>query len=393
MVSNIADGYALTTSALLAIFCASLCNLPPHNGFLDHYYHGAQSGEIVFRPQVFFRTNVDVGVLVVVPRGGFRKLGRLQRSKFLSRRIKYYSNASCAFNPAVYMILCSGDVETNPGYVPECSTRPQRQGHTSKLKVFYTNARSIVNKVAKLQLELANSQADIVVLTETHLDCSISSEEVIGSDYTVYRKDRAGNRTRHGGGVLIAAKKGLITSIREHHDLPSELLFVDIITDGEKKLTIGTFYRPPNSDLKPLEDLRSCLSSITTTDLLVTGDFNLSEFDWSTSHPTKSSEHHYLLSDIIHGNFLYQMVDESTRENNILDLVLTTNSDLINNLEVGEPFSDHNSITFIVNTRPYQQRISTKENYAFNKADWNHLNRTISVQLFTLVLYFRTTGH
>ena len=37
------------------------------------------------------------------------------------------------------------------------------------------------------------------------------------------------------------------------------------------------------------------------------------------------------------------------RCNNILDLVLTTNSDLINNLEVGEPFSDHNSITFIVN--------------------------------------------
>ena len=128
---NMANGYALATSALLAIFCASLCNLPPHNGFLDHFYHGAQSGEIVFRPQVFFRTNVDVGVLVVVPRDGFRKLGRLQRSKFLSRRIKYYSKASCAFNPAVYMILCSGDVETNPNYVPQCSTRPQRQGHTS----------------------------------------------------------------------------------------------------------------------------------------------------------------------------------------------------------------------------------------------------------------------
>ena len=152
----------------------------------------------------------------------------------------------------------------------------------------------------KLQLELANSQADIVVLTVTHLDCSISSEEVISSDYTVYRKDRTGNGVRHGGGVLIVAKKGLI---REHHDLPSELLFVDIIMDGKKKLTIGTFYRPPNSDLKPLEDLRSCLSSITTTDLLVTGDFNLSEFDWSTNHPSKSSEHHYPLPDIIQDNF------------------------------------------------------------------------------------------
>ena len=219
---------------------------------------------------------------------------------------------------------------------------------------------------------------DIVVLTETHLDCSISCEEVISSDYTVYRKDRAGNGARHGGGVLIAAKKGLITSIREHHDLPSELLFVDIITDGKKKLTIGTFYRPPNSDLKPLEDLGSCLSSITSTDLLVTGDFNLSEFDWSTNHPTKLSEHHYLLSDIIQDNFLYQMVDEPTCENNIFDLVLTTNSDLINNLEVGEPFSDHNSITFVVNTRPYQQRIPMKENYAFSEADWNHLRSLFS---------------
>lgn len=321
-------------------------------------------------------------MLAVVPCGCVRKHGRPQRSKFLSRHIKYYSDASCTFNPAVYKILCSSDVETNPGYVPECSTRPQRQGHTSKLKVFYTNAASIVNKVAKLQLELANSQADIVVLTETHLDYSISSEEVMGSNYTVYRKDRTGNGARHGGGVLIAVKKGMITSIREHQDLASELLFVDIITDGEKKLTIGTFYRPPHSDLKPLEDLQSCLSSITTTGLLITGDFNLSEFDWTT----KSSEHHYLLSDIIKDNFLYQMVDEPTRENNILDLVLTTNIDLINNLEVSEPFSDHNSITFTVNTRPHQQQISTKENYAFNKADWNHLKSLFSYSPWYLTL-------
>ena len=332
-------------------------------------------------------TLLHVAVLAVIPRGGFRKLGRLQRSMFLSRRIKYYSNASCAFNPAVYKILRSGDVEINPGYVPECTTRPQRQDHTSELKVFYTNARSTVNKVTKLQVELANSQADIVVLTETHLDCSLLSEEVIGSDYTVYWKDHASKGARHGGGVLIATKKGMITSIREHQDLPSELLFVDIITDGEKKLTIGAFYRPPNSDLKPLEDLRSCLSSITTTDLLITGDFNLSEFDWTTNHPTKSSEHHYLLSEIIQDNFLYQMVDETTRENNILDLVLTTNIDLINNLEVGAPFSDHNSITFMVNTRSYQQRISTKENYAFNKADWNHLRSLFSYSPWYFTLH------
>ena len=52
------------------------------------------------------------------------------------------------------------------------------------------------------------------------------------------------------------------------------------------------------SDLRPLEDLQSRLSSITTTDLLITGDFNPSEFDWTMNHPTNSSERYYVLSDI-----------------------------------------------------------------------------------------------
>ena len=72
------------------------------------------------------------------------------------------------------------------------------------------------------------------------------------------------------------------------------------------------------------------------------------------------------------------MADEPTRGNSILDLVPMTNIDLIYNLEVGEPFSDHNSITFTVNAHPYQQRISVKGNYTFNKADWNHLRSLFS---------------
>lgn len=221
-------------------------------------------------------------------------------------------------------------------------------------------------------MELAKCQADIVVLTETLLDCSLSDAEILGNDCTVYRKDRAGDGARHGGGVFIATKKGMIASVREFQDLPSALLFVDITTNDKEKLMFGTFYRPPNSDLKPLEDLRTCVSSITTTDLLIAGDFILSGFD-CTNQLTKASERHILLSDITHDNFLYQLVDEPTREHHILDVVLTTNIDLINNLEVGEPCSDHISITFTVNTCPYQQRISKNENYAFNKADWNHL--------------------
>ena len=47
---------------------------------------------------------------------------------------------------------------------------------------------------------------------------------------------------------------------------------------------------------------------------------------------------------------------------------------MVNNLTVGEPFSDHNAITFTINSAPYTSRISKKYSYAFNKADWSHLN-------------------
>ena len=60
----------------------------------------------------------------------------------------------------------------------------------------------------------------------------------------------------------------------------------------------------------------------------------------------------------------------------MLDLVLTTNVDPIDNavtVVVGEPFCDHDSMTFTLNSAPYISRISKKFIYAFNKADWSHL--------------------
>ena len=136
---------------------------------------------------------------------------------------------------------------------------------------------------------------------------------------------------------------------------------------------MGVFYRPPNSKLAVLEDLQNSLSNITTTDIVLLGDFNLSEIDWANNRSLRNSEHHILLSDIIQDNFMHQLVNEPTRDQNILDLILTTNVDLINNVVVGEHFSDHNSITFTLNCAPYLSRISKKFIYAFNKADWSHL--------------------
>lgn len=123
------------------------------------------------------------------------------------------------------------------------------------MSVFYSNSRSIVNKVAKLQLELAKTKVDIVVLTETYLNSLISSEEIFGSEYIVYRKDRSGKTSRHGGGVLIVIRNSITAVIRDDLNCKAELLFIDVVLDDNSKLTIRAFYRPPNSNVGPLEEL------------------------------------------------------------------------------------------------------------------------------------------
>ena len=80
--------------------------------------------------------------------------------------------------------------------------------------------------------------------------------------------------------------------------------------------------------------------------------------------PLLGTEPYVLLTDIIQDNFLTQLVDKPTQERTmkiILDLVLTTNGDIIENLHVGDIFSNHNTITFTLTSTSYNYRRSEKK--------------------------------
>jgi hypothetical protein len=93
------------------------------------------------------------------------------------------------------------------------------------------------------------------------------------------------------------------------------------------------------------------------------GDFNFPELDWSK--PESLSESHPFLK-CLNDNFLEQLVDEPTRDANILDLVVTSDMSMINNLTVGEPFetSDHQMIRFeLTGKRSVVDSNTTSYNY------------------------------
>ena len=134
--------------------------------------------------------------------------------------------------------------------------------------MLYANTRRIVNKKHLLDLELSKKPFDIIVLTETYLDDSMFDAEIFPENYTVFRRDRSQNG-RQGGGILIATSDFLNVSPRDDLLCDSELLFVDFHSYSRKTLTLGVFYGPPNSTLKPLEDLQSALNNLSTPELVL----------------------------------------------------------------------------------------------------------------------------
>jgi len=77
----------------------------------------------------------------------------------------------------------------------------------------------------------------------------------------------------------------------------------------------------------------------------IVGDFNYPNINWNTLDCNKEHEQ---FVDLIQDNFLFQHVDAPTRENNILDLAISNEIAMVQELKILEHFStsDHNMIKF-----------------------------------------------
>ncbi|XP_044019483.1 putative mediator of RNA polymerase II transcription subunit 24 [Aphidius gifuensis] len=107
-------------------------------------------------------------------------------------------------------------------------------GKCQQLLIYYQNVRSIKNKAEDIYLNSLHCQYDIIVITESWLDNSISSTHYFDSNnYLIYRKDRNNDKTK-GGGVLCSLNN---LRIKNHHiiNLPLE------ITDISDVALLGVF--------------------------------------------------------------------------------------------------------------------------------------------------------
>ena len=281
--------------------------------------------------------------------------------------------------PVVY--VNNNPIPPNNINYPKASPLKQNDKKNNNIKFFYANCRSIRNKKDELFGLISQENPEIIGLTETWVQCEkndfISEYNIKG--YSLFHKDR---KSKKGGGVMLYIKndlKPLQINYNKNYAC-NETVWAELKLSNGGKLRVGVVYRPPiynlpqnaNLENKLYEELRYFTQDDTNSILL--GDFNLPKINWDTNDP--GDEYGKNMIDLIHDNFLYQHIDEKTRDNNILDLVITSEQNLINYCEVGEHLSncDHNIIRGCVN-KSFNTDVSSQKIPNFDKANFDNIRK------------------
>ena len=93
------------------------------------------------------------------------------------------------------------------------------------------------------------------------------------------------------------------------------------------------------------------------------GDFNHGHIQWKSLESTGGEDQQFLF--LIQDNFLTQRVLEPTKGNNVLHIVLSSQKELVDNVNIHEPLgnSDNNQIHFDINIKSESKNKKGKEKF------------------------------
>ena len=148
----------------------------------------------------------------------------------------------------------------------------------------------------------------LVGICETWLNESVIDREIIPG-YSFFRRDREDL----GGGVIVAVKGNIQASRRfdlERED--TDLVVVELKRCHEKSVLLYCFYHP-NTSPDPILKLNSSLcDNCESACIVVLGDFNLPELDWSGDQTAPMNNggraDHNIFCDLMGENFLQQFI-------------------------------------------------------------------------------------
>ena len=151
------------------------------------------------------------------------------------------------------------------------------------------------------------------------------------------------------------------------------------------------------SDGESLEQLKTSLhraSSIRNASVIIGGDFNLPGWYWrsTTLKPNATYPNlHQQFLDIINNNGLAQIVEDSTRLDNTLDLILTNSPSKVLQTDTLSGILDHDIVYSEFDFRPVIHRQKPRSIPLYNKADWDSIRLDMMNLLKDLTDIFNDT--
>ena len=125
----------------------------------------------------------------------------------------------------------------------------------SYIPICLLNSGSLVNKLNDFQSFVYSSSFRIVTVTETWLNNQILNNEILPTNFVIYRKDR----DSRGGGVLLAIHESLQSKLLV---APSDLEVLTVQVSGGVSFIVCVVYVPPNKPVTNFDDLATLLLKV-----------------------------------------------------------------------------------------------------------------------------------
>lgn len=294
-------------------------------------------------------------------------------------------DASSVFTPLAMSSPTTGGGAKSKAKLPPSNNKGKakaKQHCNRKIRAVVINFQGLRSKIESLTELIHSVNPDIIFGTETWANDSISNSELFPSHidlYDIWRKDR---KDSHGG-VLIAVRKTLLAIPLPDLDADCEVLWAKIKFSGYRDIYLGAFYNPHHNDPRGLPGLEVSMSKLPPDAYkILAGDFNLPDINWESDSVKPSSARIYksseqscnLLLDIACTHNLQQVVNFPTRQQNMLDLLFTSNHTLVDSVKPIPGISDHDSIIQVdLNASVKHQKTQAHKVYNYKKADFDKI--------------------
>ena len=267
----------------------------------------------------------------------------------------------------------------------------------------YTNADQLRNKMEELKLYVTNHSPDIICITETkpkRKDFDLTKPEISIENYNLFTNNLSAADNNRGCAIYIrnhiSAEQITFEDSNVH-----DSVWIEVNLLNSDKLLIGCVYRSPNADSVYNDNVNKLLVHISQagySHILVVGDFNYKGINWTTwSANVSEKDPANKFLEAVRDSYLIQHIETATRirgdqEPSLLDLVLTNEEGMIEDLELLSPLgkSDHAVIDF--SFRCYSTKsITNTTKYQFNKGNYNEIRNELSEHNWSVTLQEQET--